>query len=293
MPIAAVSKLLGIPVPTIRSWERRYGFPEPARTQGRHRRYSAGEVERLRDLRDAITQGRPAREAVALIRGQATTQAVRDPRIEELLRAAVELSPEAVRTVLEGAEADPGLETSIVDIVLPAMHEIGARWKAGVCDVAMEHAFTETVRRWIARWTTLTLTPNDDRRPIVLSCGPMEMHTVGLEAFGLLVVRRGWPVLLLGARTPSDALRRTVIDVRAGGAVITAQRGVERRSTIEAIAAIHPLLGRRTFFAGNAFATPAARRRVPGVYLGTDLLAAADLVAASVSGRSSAIAGAG
>ena len=38
MTIAQVSALLGIPVPTIRSWERRYGFPTPSRTRGRHRR---------------------------------------------------------------------------------------------------------------------------------------------------------------------------------------------------------------------------------------------------------------
>ena len=52
MPIAAVSSLLGIPVPTIRSWERRYGFPVPSRTQGQHRRYTVEEVDQLRKLRD-------------------------------------------------------------------------------------------------------------------------------------------------------------------------------------------------------------------------------------------------
>ena len=39
MRIATVSKLLGVPVPTIRSWERRYDFPAPPRTDGLHRRY--------------------------------------------------------------------------------------------------------------------------------------------------------------------------------------------------------------------------------------------------------------
>lgn len=290
MSIAAVSDLIGIPIPTIRSWERRYGFPEPARTKGRHRRYSADEIEQLRELRDAIVHGRSARAAVDFVRGREGRETLRDPRIDELLRAAADLDPETVRTVLEGTEADPGLEAAIVDIVLPAMREIGARWKAGVCDVAVEHAFTDTVRRWLARWTTLTPTPR--RLPIVLSCGPGEMHTVGLEAFGLLLARRGCPVLNLGAHIPIDALRRAVTDARADGAVITSQRGVERRSTIRAIAAIQPVLGRRTFYAGNAFITPAARRGVPGIYLGTDLLAAADLVGAAVSDRSGTSSGA-
>ena len=288
--IATVSNLIGIPIPTIHSGERRYGFPEPARTKGRHRRYSADEIEELRELRDAIVQGRSAREAVDFVRKREVRETRRDPRIDELLRAATDLNPETVRTVLEGTEDDPGLEAAIVDIVFPAMREIGARWKSGVCDVATEHAFTDTVRRWLARWTTLTPTPR--RHPIVLSCGPHELHTVGLEAFALLLARRGYPVLILGARTPVGALRRTVTDARADGAVITAQRGVERRSTIGAIAAVHPLLGRRTFYAGNAFITPAARRGVPGIYLGTDLLAAADLVGPAVSDRSGTSSGA-
>ena len=71
LPIAAVSSLLGIPVPTIRSWERRYGFPEPARTQGKHRRYSVDEIDQLRMLRDEITRGHCAREAVDIVQADA------------------------------------------------------------------------------------------------------------------------------------------------------------------------------------------------------------------------------
>lgn len=62
--IAAVSDALGVPIPTIRSWERRYGFPAPVRTRGKHRRYSTREVDQLRALRDAITQGYATKEAV-------------------------------------------------------------------------------------------------------------------------------------------------------------------------------------------------------------------------------------
>ena len=57
LTIATVSDLLDIPIPTIRSWERRYGFPTPARTQGKHRRYSVAEADQLRLLRDEIARG--------------------------------------------------------------------------------------------------------------------------------------------------------------------------------------------------------------------------------------------
>lgn len=291
LAIAAVSDLLGIPVPTIRSWERRYGYPSPARTAGSHRRYSADEVDQLRALRDAIAQGRPAREAVDVARARSLERAHRDPRIDVLLKAAVGLDTGRVQSTLERLEVDPGIEEAILDVVLPAMQEVGARWKAGVCDVATEHALTDTVRRWLARWTAFT--PVHDRQPIVLACGPREMHSVGLEAFGLFLARRGQPVVMLGALTPVEALRRAVVDTRARAAVVVAQRAIERRSTVAAIQAVHPFVGRRTFYGGAAFATASARRGVPGVYLGVDLASAADLVTASLSSRPNAIAGAG
>jgi DNA-binding transcriptional MerR regulator len=39
--------MLGIPVPTIRSWERRYGLAVSSRTSGRHRRYDIQDIEDL------------------------------------------------------------------------------------------------------------------------------------------------------------------------------------------------------------------------------------------------------
>ena len=73
--IGAASRLAGIPVPTIRSWEIRYGFPTPLRTPGGHRRYTAGTVELLRVLVAAVSVGRlTPREAVETVVGATTTE---------------------------------------------------------------------------------------------------------------------------------------------------------------------------------------------------------------------------
>ena len=53
---------------------------------------------------------------------------------------------------------------------------------------------------------------------------------------------------------------------------------MNRRSAAESIEAVHGLLGPHTFYAGSAFSSPASRRSVPGVYLGTDLIRAAETV---------------
>ncbi len=280
LPIAAVSELLAIPVPTIRSWERRYGYPAPARTAGRHRRYSTVEVEQLRALRDAITQGHAARDAVALVERAANGAPARDPAIDAILKAAMDLDPEGVRSVLDRVGASVGVENAVGEVVLPAMHEVGTRWKAGICDAANEHLLTGSVRRWLARQTTFA-PPAFQPGPVVLACGPKELHSVGLEAFGAVLVGRGWPVIVLGAMTPVDSLRKAVLESRAHAAVVVAQRAVNRRSTSEALDAIEPLLGGRAFYAGGAFLTPSSRRDVSGTYLGTDILVAAAAIDAT------------
>jgi MerR family transcriptional regulator, light-induced transcriptional regulator len=44
----AAAVMLDISPNTLRSWERRYGFPQPHRTSGGHRQYALGEIEALR-----------------------------------------------------------------------------------------------------------------------------------------------------------------------------------------------------------------------------------------------------
>ena len=44
----AAAELLGVSPNTLRSWERRFGYPKPRRTQGGHRQYDLAELESLR-----------------------------------------------------------------------------------------------------------------------------------------------------------------------------------------------------------------------------------------------------
>jgi len=275
--ISEVSRMLGIPVPTIRSWERRYEFPSPDRTQGKHRRYAPHEVELLRELRDEITRGHPAAEAVRIvIERQTNAGTPRTGYLKAFLDGAMALDPWAMRRALDEATEGLGPDSAAVDVALPAMREIGTRCSAGTCDVPHEPLATDAVRSWLARLSATAPPPH--RGAIVLACGPKDLHAVGLETFGVLLSARGWAVRMLGPLTPAPAVTRAVADTRARGAVIVSQRSVTRRSAIEAIAAVAALSDITAFYAGDAFAARSARRDVPGVYLGTDLVEATRIV---------------
>src|ERR1700757_2255739 len=44
----AAAAMLGVSASTLRTWERRYGFPAPHRSAGGHRQYDHAEVQALR-----------------------------------------------------------------------------------------------------------------------------------------------------------------------------------------------------------------------------------------------------
>jgi methanogenic corrinoid protein MtbC1 len=284
LTIAMVSGMLGIPIPTIRSWERRYGFPAPGRTQGQHRRYSTQEVEMLRSLRDEITRGHPAREAVRLILDRAAGGGVpRTQYLDAFVASAMRLDPSGLREALDTAAEALGVEATIRDVALPAMREMGSRWVAGNCDIAHEHLATEAVRVWLARQSAMAPPPFRGA-PLVLACGPKDLHTIGLEAFGVLLSRRGWGTRVLGPLTPTSSLVAAVRAAEAVGAIITSQRNVTRRAAIEAATAVSAIPGVTAFYAGDGFAAVAARKDVPGVYLGDDVVKALDVLESTLSG---------
>jgi DNA-binding transcriptional MerR regulator len=281
VPIASVSKTLDVPVPTIRSWERRYGFPSPARTGGRHRRYTVREIEQLRDLRDLITRGHSAREAVARLSAAPSPDGGRE-LLQTVIESAMRLDSDGIRSALDRSAERLGVEVAIRDVVFRAMREIGTRWKTGTCDVEQEHLATESVRAWLARQVAMAPPPFRGD-PIVLACGPKDLHTIGIEAFTVVLSRRGWPCRVLGALTPAASVLATVRAVRAVAAVVTAQRSVTRRAAVESLTAVDAVPGVRAFYAGDAFIAASARRDVPGMYLGEDVVEAAEVLESALA----------
>jgi len=96
--IGVVARMTGIPVATLRVWERRYGFPEAGRTAGGHRLYSESEVSRLRWVKSTIDEGMQTSQAI-----KAMHKHERDGRILSLETSLPSSSSQPVR---EGANLD-------------------------------------------------------------------------------------------------------------------------------------------------------------------------------------------
>ena len=275
--IQSVSRTLGVPAATIRSWERRYAVPGAGRSLGGHRRYTPEDVSMLTRMRDEIANGRRAIAAATIAKQAKPTR--RDV-VSAILAAAHRIDGSAVLDLLRQSRETFGLEETIDDVLLPSMREIGEQWAAGLCDVAQEHAATAAAQEWLT--SIRQAGPTLATGPLVLGCGPRDLHTLGLECLAALLTGRGIDCRMLGARTPVESLTLAVREADAVGAVVVSSLPAARRSAVAAIAAVAES-GRPVYYGGAAFRSPRARVGVPGVYLGESLAEAARLVAAGLA----------
>lgn len=281
LTIQAVSHVLDIPAPTIRSWERRYGVPPTSRSTGGHRRFFPDELLMLRQMRDEIARGHRAGDAAQRVKAAASTESPHQALIDDFLQAAYRLDPRSADALLEHARGQLGVETAVTGVLLPAMRQIGVWWETGRCDVAHEHLATEASRAWLNRQLYLGPSPWQPET-LILTCGPRDFHTLGLESIGVLLAHRGYGCRVLGARTPVRSLPTAVQGTGAAAVVMVSHLSLGRRSAIEALKSAQST-GARLFYAGNAFVSPHSRTGVPGTYLGEDLVAAADLIGLALS----------
>src|SRR3954449_8930588 len=113
----AAAAMLGVSPNTLRSWERRFGFPTPRRTQGGHRQFDLVEIESLRQA-FAETQNISSAISIARERGEGPTTPRRQhaafPRFDE----------DKADRQLEESLATRSVERTVEEVLLPAVEEL-------------------------------------------------------------------------------------------------------------------------------------------------------------------------
>ena len=280
--ISQVSEMLGVPAPTLRSWERRYGVPTTSRSAGGHRRYAEVDLRQIRVMRDEIARGKRAADAALSVRLLLDEAHPERSRIDTILTAAERMDSSTIRGILDEALDELDLGLAIDDVLMPTLRQIGAWWESGRCDIPQERLLTETCRAWLAQQTAVAQVQNLEP-PIVLACGPRDIHTIGLEALAALLAEQQRGCRILGSRTSELTLISAATATSAAAVVVVSQLRTHRRAAVEALRSADAA-GFRLFYAGNAFAFDTERRGVPGVYLGETISAASTIILDSLRG---------
>ncbi len=147
LSIGDVSRVLGVPASTIRSWERRFRYPAPGRSVGGHRRYTRRDVRALAIVRDEIARGRGVGEAVVHASDALASQrSAASAYVDRIVRAAIDSDPPAIAEALATAERTLGREVAVAEVAIGGLRGIGWSWEIGACDVAQEHAGSGEIR---------------------------------------------------------------------------------------------------------------------------------------------------
>lgn len=123
--------------------------------------------------------------------------------VDALVRPDPRGARRVVETLVEAGQPARGI---YLDVLAPALVEVGRRWQQARISVAHEHLATATTKAIMARLAPLVGRPPAVGRRIVLSCSPGELHGVGLRMIADFLEGDGWEVLELGADTPTADL---------------------------------------------------------------------------------------
>ncbi len=293
--LGVVLQETGINADTLRAWERRYGLPQPARSEGGHRLYSQHDIDTIKWLISRQDEGMSISKAIKLWRNleaegrnpfdelpsrldvvQKPPQMeipvgaqVQDLR-EQWLSACLEFDEAAAERITSYAFGLFSPEAVCFDVLFAGLAQIGESWYLGQATVQQEHFASALVARRLNALISAAPAPIHQKL-IVVGCPPKEDHELPALMITYLLRTRGWPVIYLGANVPLVNFEETLNSVKSDLMVLVAQT-LQTASTLKEVALRLAAGDILVAFGGLIFnRLPDLTRHIPGSYLGTDL----------------------
>lgn len=275
--IAAVERETGISKDSLRIWERRYAFPQPARDAGGERVYPPEQVLKLHLIKRLLDRGyRAGRlvpasldtlQALLLAETQPATSAMaavpaRDD-FEPFIGALRSHQFEELRRLLVQTLLRMGLGPGIEQLIAPLTSEVGELWMRGELQIFEEHIFSESVQAALRQAMQAVPRPAQEQKPrVLLSTLPGEQHGLGLTMAEAMFVLEGCQCLSLGVQTPVRDLVLAAAAHRADVVALSCSAFVAPSAVAAGLAELRQALpaGIEIWAGGSS---PALQRRSP------------------------------
>ena len=231
--IGELASKTGLSPERLRSWEQRYGKPEPVRLESGHRRYPVSEVNFLMDVGRLLVQGFKAsdllKERPEDLR-ERVERASHQPFEElEYWRSLVERFD---AKALKGAMHKMAEETTLVDFldkrIAPFLWDLGERWASGELRVSHEHFATFRVSEVLGELAP-DLEPTKQGVKVLLATLPGDLHGLGVVMAEAILSESGVEVIVLGADNPVREIAATAKSAGATHIALSVSRGLAQR----------------------------------------------------------------
>ena len=280
LDISGVERETGLSKDVLRMWERRYGFPKPARDENGERQYAAVEVAKLRAIKRLMDIGmRPGRivgctqaelNVLALQRIDSRADAAAPPIEHDLVALLRRHDATGLQHALARELMRQGLQHFVLETMMPLNRAVGDAWMRGELQIFEEHLYTEQLQ--VALRTAINSFPRQSGAPrVLLTTFPGEQHGLGLLMVEALLVPEGAQCISLGVQTPLEDIRRAALAHAADVVALSFSTVFPVRQASEGLATLRRQLPPAvTVWAGGEM-TRRVRRTLPGVVLIPDL----------------------
>src|SRR3954451_11475638 len=211
----AAAAMIGVSPSTLRSWERRFGFPQPRRTEGGHRQFDLAEIEALRA---AFEETQNVSSAISIARERGA-----GPASPSRLRSALNRfdAGEADR-ILEESLSVRSIERTVDEVLLPTLE---------LLDDGTEPAPPEynVAWRWATGWLAAQqrVAPPAHRDEAVLifdaSRAP-DADSLYAQALEVVLRRFGFRTLTVTLDLDPGRITRAMMAVEPSAVVLTGRR---------------------------------------------------------------------
>jgi DNA-binding transcriptional MerR regulator/methylmalonyl-CoA mutase cobalamin-binding subunit len=280
--ISAVERETGLSKDVLRMWERRYGFPKPARDDNGERQYSLAEIAKLRGIKRLMDVGMRPGKIIGL--PQDELNAMADSRTGPRPNAVAPALERDVLAMLRSHDViglqhtlanllmRQGLQKFVLETITPLNRAVGEAWLCGDLQVFEEHLYTEQLQA--ALRTAINAFPRQTGIPrVLLTTLPHEQHGLGLLMVEALLVPEGVQCISLGPMVPLEDIRRAAVAHKVHIVALSFSAAFPLRQATDSLMSLRRQLPASVQLWAGGEMTRRVRKTLPGVVLIPDLAA--------------------
>lgn len=191
--------MLGVSASTLRTWERRYSYPTPHRSEGGHRQYELGQIQALHQ---ALEETHNVSSAVSLVRERGSGP----PCSARLAEAFAGFDEQLADRQLEESLALRSVERTVEEVLLPAVaSQADGERPTPAFEFGWRHA-----TGWLSAHKRLSPPAVRDHGVLILDPWTPGMETLHAQALELVLRRAGLRTLSLSPATDRARLSRAI-----------------------------------------------------------------------------------
>ena len=226
--MAQVEVLTGIKAHTLRTWERRFSFLNPSRTETNIRFYSDEQLIQLVNFGILLRNGykisrveKMSQEKVHDLVNQILALPDQDidqentEDIQSLTLAMLAMDEIKFDEIFRVHVIRKGLLGAVRDLIYPFLHHIGILWNTQKSMPAQEHFISCLIRKKIISAIDAIPHPPVYAKKIVFFLLEDEHHELGILLASFIAAERGFKVYYLGQNVPGENIKEVLSIINA------------------------------------------------------------------------------